>query len=337
LIINEIKENLKDTDKLFTFKELDMDYLNENLKKKIEESGESIKSFLIKYGSSHFNIYRGGIVRLKDFTKARIENDIRGTIETELSKKNVQNLDISTIVKIINDMEERKWVISTFGSIENFYSVFFDIPYDENERYEIEKDSFNYKNTNTSQMIIPLNKKNELPKQNIPINFSVFPDFVFENPIHYHINVIYDVGSEEFMKIFSNTHIVVDILSNEDEETYLLQITHLFKSDNQEIFFIWLQSLSDFSMTLKIIFEKSNIYKIFFNYERYKNQMDNINTKNTIYVENIVDMYKTICGSNIAYKYTNIISYYNKFNLEKLQGLLSKKTIGRDYLDFALI
>jgi len=87
LIINEIKENLKDTDKLFTFKELDMDYLNENLKKKIEESGESIKSFLIKYGSSHFNIYRGGIVRLKDFTKARIENDIRGTIETELSKK----------------------------------------------------------------------------------------------------------------------------------------------------------------------------------------------------------------------------------------------------------
>jgi len=127
------------------------------------------------------------------------------------------------------------------------------------------------------------------------------------------------------MKIFSHTHIVVDILSNEDEETYLLQITHLFKSDNQEIFFIWLQSLSDFSMTLKIIFEKSNIYKIFFNYERYKNQMDNINTKNTIYVENIVDMYKTICGSNIAYKYTNIISYYNKFNLEKLQGLLSKK------------
>jgi len=179
LIINEIKENLKDTDKLFTFKELDMDYLNENLKKKIEESGESIKSFLIKYGSSHFNIYRGGIVRLKDFTKARIENDIRGTIETELSKKNVQNLDISTIVKIINDMEERKWVISTFGSIENFYSVFFDIPYDENERYEIEKDSFNYKNTNTSQMIIPLNKKNELPKQNIPINFSVFSRLCF--------------------------------------------------------------------------------------------------------------------------------------------------------------
>jgi len=194
-----------------------------------------------------------------------------------------------------------------------------------NERYEIEKDRFNYKTTNTSQMIIPLNKKNELPKQNIPINFSVFPDFVFENPIRYHINVIYDVGSEEFMKIFNHTHIVVDILSNEDEETYLLQITHLFKSDNQEIFFIWLQSLSDFSMTLKIIFEKSNIYKIFFNYERYKNQMDNINTKNTIYVENIVDMYKTICGSNIAYKYTNIISYYNKFNLEKLQGLLSKK------------